>query len=70
MNLTDSKVKNVDNNYFLNQNSILIPVPNLYKTAILTRKFLFNAAYRENNMAFLQAIMTMMLFLLQKSFYF
>jgi hypothetical protein len=53
MNLTDSKVKNVDNNYFLNQNSILIPVPNLYKTAILTRKFHFNAAYRENNMVFL-----------------
>jgi hypothetical protein len=53
MNQTDSKVKNADNNYFLNQNSILIPVPNLHKIAILTRKFLFQAAYRKNNMAFL-----------------
>ena len=53
MNLTDSKVKNADNNYFLNKNLILIPVPNLYKTVILTRKFLFKAAYREKNMAFL-----------------
>ena len=53
MNQTDSKVKNTDNNYFFKSKFNSYPVPNLNKIATLTRKFLFKAAYRENNMAFL-----------------